>query len=154
MKNNIISDWLDKFGDHEIDKKVEMELEKINKERYNQIIDEVYKNYLNEWTFEKYPNDGSVYSVEPIKVKEHSKEQFVYRCKTDNEFSERWELKIEERELSFEDRKLMAKQILPILNTFLGNQSEEGWVEQCEILNVPTKQITLEYNGTKIEVYE
>jgi len=38
----------------------------MNKE---QIIDEVYKNYLNEWTFEKYPNDGSVYSVEPIKVK-------------------------------------------------------------------------------------
>jgi len=115
----------------------------------------IYENGIKtEWTIEKYPNDGSVYSVEPIKVKEHSKEQFVYRCKTDNEFSERWGLKIEERELSFEDRKLMAKQILPILNTFLGNQSEEGWVEQCEILNVPTKQITLEYNGTKIEVYE
>lgn len=62
----------------------------MNKE---QIIDEVYKNYLNEWTFEKYPNDSSVYSVEPIKVKPHTKEQFEYRLKTDPYFAGRWDSK-------------------------------------------------------------
>jgi thymidylate synthase len=29
------------------------------------------------------------------------------------------------------------------LNTFLGNQSEEGWIEQCEKLNIPTRAISL-----------
>ena len=37
MKNNIISDWLDKYGEPEIDKKVGMKLEEMNKEKYNQI---------------------------------------------------------------------------------------------------------------------
>lgn len=30
-KNNIISDWLDQYGDPEIDKRVELEAEIINK---------------------------------------------------------------------------------------------------------------------------
>lgn len=34
-KNNIISDWLDQYGDPKIDKKVEMELERITNKRYN-----------------------------------------------------------------------------------------------------------------------
>jgi hypothetical protein len=115
----------------------------MNKE---QIIDEVYKNYLNEWTFEKYPNDGSVYSVEPIKVKEHSKEQFVYRCKTDPEFSEKWGLKIEERELSLEERfELFKKQ---------NNGSHPEDIEIMDDYDIPTKKITLTYNNETIESYE
>ena len=107
-----------------------------------QIIDEVYKNYLNEWTFEKYPNDGSVYSVEPIKVKEHSKEQFVYRCKTDNEFSEKWGLKIEERELSAQERVAI----------FMENKRTNKFEDNnCDI---PTKLITITYNNETIESYE
>jgi thymidylate synthase len=50
------------------------------------------------------------------------------------------------RELSLEERKVIAKKVLPILNTFLGNQSEEGWIEQCEKLNIPTRAISLMYN--------
>jgi hypothetical protein len=115
----------------------------MNKE---QIIDEVYKNYLNEWTFEKYPNDGSVYSVEPIKVKEHSKEQFVYRCKTDTEFSEKWGLKIEERELSLEERRKLANYD----SEFVSPMTVESWDRN----NIPTKLITLEYNQEKIYIYE
>ena len=91
-KNNIISDWLDKYGDTEIDKKVEMKLEEMNKERYNQIIDEVYKNYegkRQKWEI------GRVGEIPKL-----SKEEFINKCKTDPEFSETWGLKIEERELS------------------------------------------------------
>ena len=120
----------------------------MNKE---QIIDEVYKNYLNEWTFEKYPNDGSVYSVEPIKVKEHSKEQFVYRCKTDNEFSERWGLKIEERELSLEERKRIYE--MEYTNDI--EVENNHWLEsKLKTRNIPTKKITLTYKNEKIESYE
>jgi hypothetical protein len=133
-----------------------------------QIIDEVYKNYLNEWTFEKYPNDGSVYSVEPIKVKEHSKEQFVYRCKTDNEFSEKWGLKIEERELSLEERIKQIpysekhtifeeRECIDELRTLKNKelQSFQKYIkEQCDKINIPTKLITLEYNQEKIYIYE
>ena len=113
----------------------------MNKE---QIIDEVYKNYLNEWTFEKYPNDGSVYSVEPIKVKEHSKEQFVYRCKTDTEFSEKWGLKIEERDLSYEERKKLCK-----LSDRVYPNNE--WMKEN---NIPTQLITITYQTKTITSYE
>lgn len=162
-KNNIISDWLDKYGDPEIDKKVEMKLEETTKKRHNQIIDEVYKNYLNEWTFEKYPNDGSVYSVEPIKVKEHSKEQFVYRCKTNKEFSETWGLKIEERELSDVDRQMILEQkgsvyqgvlVSKVKNYKSSKKIFEVIKQTCDEFNIPTKLITLTYNDQTIENYE
>ena len=119
----------------------------------DQIIDEVYKNYLNEWTFEKYPNDGSVYSVEPIKVKEHSKEQFVYRCKTDSEFSEKWGLKIEERMLSLEERHQLA---LPIWKEKYGPLADMMVSTNVDNtpFKIPTKLITLTYKNEIIESYE
>ena len=49
-----------------------------------------YKNYKNNWSYEKYPNDGSVVSVEPLKVEHHTKEQFIYRIKTDDYFCKQW----------------------------------------------------------------
>jgi thymidylate synthase len=55
------------------------------------------------------------------------------------------------RELSLEERKSIAKEILPILKTFLGNQSEEGWIEQCEKLNVPNRAISLMWNQRSVD---
>ena len=132
----------------------------MNKE---QIIDEVYKNYLNEWTFEKYPNDGSVYNVEPIKVKEHSKEQFVYRCKTDPEFSEKWGLKIEERKLRDVDRQKLLEQKGSVYQGVLTSKAKnyksskkifEVIKQTCDEFNIPTKQITVEYKQEKMYYYE
>ena len=164
-KNNIISDWLDKFGDPEIDKKVEMELEKINKERYNQIIDEGYKNYVSthedfEWTddfckknLKDYGDQWDIFS----------KEEFINKCKTDNEFSERWGLKIEERKLGNVERQILLEQKGNVYRGVLVSKAKnykshkkiiESIKETCDEYNIPTKQITLEYNGTKIEVYE
>ena len=54
-------------------------------------IDELYKYYLDNWSFEIDPNDGSVCNIDPIKVKPHTKEQFEYRLKTDPYFSGRWD---------------------------------------------------------------
>lgn len=155
-KNNIISDWLDKFGDPEIDKKVEMELEKINKERYNQIIDEVYGKYADS---HEYIVDGWLHIVPMV----HNKETFVEECKTDDEFSERWGLKIEEKELRNVERQILLEQKGSVYQGVLASKSKnykshkkiiESIKETCDEFNIPTKQITLEYNGTKIEVYE
>jgi len=133
-KNNIISDWLDKYGDPEIEKKVEMKLEEITKERFNQIIDEVYNKYLT-----KYMGYDDV----------PSKELFLYEIKNNTEFSEKWGLKIEEKELSDVDRQIILEQ--KGYEFRMNNWSKE---EQYDKANIPTKLITLEYNQEKIYIYE
>ena len=108
----------------------------MNKE---QIIDEVYGKYADS---HEYIVDGWLHIVPMV----HNKETFVEECKTDNEFSERWGLKIEERELSLEERRKLAKYD----SEFVSPMTVESWDRN----NIPTKLITLEYNGTKTEVYE
>ena len=58
---------------------------------YDEIVDEAYKNYMNNWP-SKIPRIGPC-----------SKEEFINRIKTDDEFSKTWGLKIEGRELTLED---------------------------------------------------
>ena len=63
----------------------------MNKERYNQIIDEAYKNYLIEDT-RILPNMSKEKMLElGFRL---TKEEFITKCKTDVEFSERWGLKL------------------------------------------------------------
>jgi|688.fasta_scaffold219479_4 hypothetical protein len=125
-----------------------------------ELVGEAYENYLNKWDFEKYPNDGSVYNVDPIKVKEHTKPQFEYRCKTDTEFSEKWGLKIEEHELSLEDRiqfyyKRDCSNGKSIPDKILKEElKSERTVKMLDKLNIPTRLITLTYNNETIESYE
>ena len=101
------------------------------------IIDEVYENYRK-------------VEFERIMSQNHGeylmgKEEFINKCKTDPEFSEKWGLKIEERELSLEERN---------------KWSWDNWGITCEMESVldeqevPTKLITVTYNDKKIESYE
>jgi len=112
----------------------------MNKERYNQIIDEVYNKYTT-----KYMGYDDV----------PSKELFLFEIKNNPEFSEKWELKIEERELTLEER-------MDLINK-MHLRSYSGWqnwsVEEMEDRmnndwNIPTRLITITYNNTKIESYE
>jgi hypothetical protein len=116
----------------------------MSKERYNQIIDVFYKNYLKnclsrKWMKKNFFFDGS------FNHHLYLREEFIHKCKTDQEFSERWGLKIEGREMSLEERN---------------EWSWENWGITCEMESVldeqevPKRVITLEYNGEKIEVYE
>jgi hypothetical protein len=77
----------------------------------------------------------------------HTKKEFINKCKTDSEFSEKWGLKIEERELSLEERNNVYKR-----------QWEPGVSElshdRFNSLNIPTKLITITYNDKTIESYE
>ena len=72
--------------------------------------------------------EGPVHNAQPKLL---TQEQFINKCKTDPEFSEKWGLKIEERELNVDE--------LNIVNL---------------LKQTSTKLITLEYNGIKTESYE
>ena len=113
------------------------------------IIDDAYQNYV------KTHRVGFL----GIKNTIMSQEEFINKCKTDPEFSEKWGLKIEERKLSLEERLELWYQ---------KNKSETGkrgiweidYIEKYEghkklnSYNIPTKLITLTYNNETIESYE
>ena len=110
----------------------------MNNERYNQIIDEVYKRYLTRYMgYEDVP----------------SKELFLFEIKNNPEFSEKWGLKIEERELSLEDRMILCKEKWDYSWNRTINLEDIEWRMNNE-WNTPTKLITLEYNNEKTYYYE
>jgi hypothetical protein len=107
-----------------------------NKERYNQIIDEVYNKYTT-----KYMGYDDV----------PSKELFLFEIKNNPEFSEKWGLKIEERELSLEERKRIYE--MEYTNDI--EIENNHWLEsKLKTRNISTKLITLTYNNETIESYE
>ena len=106
------------------------------------IIDEAYKNYLL-----KKGSEISEYGVRPILL---LKEDFINKCKTEPEFSEKWGLKIEERELSLGERKRIYE--MEYTNDI--EVENNHWLEsKLKTRNIPTKQITLTYNNETIEIY-
>lgn len=129
----------------------------MNNEKYNQIIDEAYKNYLkhndevdNYW-IKKNPEIES-------RWKPYSKEEFINKCITDIEFSEKWGLKIEESELSLEDRSIIAKsnhyEVSQNIKMFTGINEDHTLHKNLDENKIPSKLITLTYNNKTIESYE
>ena len=124
----------------------------MSKERYNQIIDEAYENFR-------------------VKVKDtyfpvyRTKEEFIDTVKNYPEFSKKWGLKIEERELSREERYNLMPSITghsqgnieerKRINNFEGNipgvSYHEEWIDSYHI---PKRAISLTYNNETITVYE
>ena len=104
----------------------------MNNERYNQIIDEAYEDYLKNFIEPICPPN---LDVQPSYYEPMTKDWFVKSAKErgsrGDEFSEKWGVKIEERELSDDARNIF----------FLAKMN-------------PLKQITVTYKGEKIEVYE
>jgi|LakMenE01Jun11ns_1017448.scaffolds.fasta_scaffold9312118_3 hypothetical protein len=78
-----------------------------------------------------------------------TQEEFINKCKTDTEFSERWGLKIEERELSDKERVILYGQKTNIDTSFFPVLRET-----LNFHNIPTKLITITYNDKTIESYE
>ena len=77
------------------------------------------------------------------------KSGFITKIKTDNEFSERWGLKIEERGLSLDERidYALLKGDFRFTDAIINE-------EDYEKFGIPTKLTTLEYNQEKIYIYE
>jgi hypothetical protein len=67
--------------------------------------------------------------------------EFINKIKTNPEFSEKWGLKIEERELTWDESNEYYNNHQSLKVPYLG-------------LKVPTKLITITYNDTKLESYE
>jgi hypothetical protein len=130
----------------------------MNKERYNQIIDEAYENYnkeiirqreIQKEEVNRLRSQGKRVRVSLIELL--TKEEFINKIKTDIEFSKRWGLKIEERELSLEERKRIYE--MEYTNDI--EVENNHWLEsKLKTRNIPTKLITVTYQENKIEVYE
>jgi hypothetical protein len=110
----------------------------MNKEQ-QELLDEAYKNYVNNRPSQFY---GPYYT----------QEEFINKCKTDTEFSEKWGLKIEERELSLIERydihpRYLTEDKLDLLFEFATD-------ENLDKLGVPDKLITLAYANETIKNYE
>ena len=89
--------------------------------------------------------------LEQVKYLRHGGtiQEFINKIKTDKEFSEKWGLKIEERELRLGERIEILRKIEDSiwLNTGLVLGVIEPMLEEQ---NIPTKLITLTYNNEKI----
>ena len=117
----------------------------MNKEQ-QELLDEAYENYKNKTEIMMgHGFHGTLLS----------KEEFIDKCKTDTEFSERWGLTIEEREMSLEERMDLINKML--LRSYSGWQNwsvEEMENRMNNDWNIPTKLITITYNDKTIESYE
>jgi hypothetical protein len=128
----------------------------MNKEQ-QELLDEVYKNFVN--TIETNRPDGYIRPV-------ISKEEFIFESKIHPEFSEKWGLKIEERELNLDERAKLhsnTEMFYDICATHFSiqdsieysNYPDKIWLhEQFTKGNIPTKLITITYNNETIESYE
>lgn len=148
----------------------------MNNERYNQIIDEAYGNYQNyplatihdHRTNLLYKNRYKGWCmlngrsmVSPHPTRHLTREEFINKCKTDLEFSERWGLKIKERKLSLGERGELFRKEYP--NKSVDDFAPDGMEVQSlnhqlntryNNANIPTKLLTIIYNNETIEVYE
>ena len=135
----------------------------MNKERYNQIIDEAYENYSKE--YEKDNSIGILLLVKRVDnklvYKKLDKESFTGLCEHDESFSERWGLKIEERELSLSERGELFRKTYPYnsVDDFAPSGMEIQSLShqlntRYEKAKIPTKLITATYNNETVEIYE
>ena len=99
-----------------------------------ELLDDVYKNFLK-------------YSSQVIPF---TKDEFIHHIKTNDGFAKLWGLKIEERELSLEERTIIFQ------NSEHSKHINLIKFKDIEELNkvIPTKLITITYNDTKLESYE
>jgi len=125
----------------------------MNKEQ-EQIIDEVYENYLTNFIPPTCPPN---LDVQPSYYEPMTKEWFVKSAKEKglrgNDFSEKWGLKIEERELSHDERFVIYKKVSgrDLQPHITGINFKQFHFDEY---NIPTKLITITYNNKTIESYE
>jgi hypothetical protein len=136
-------------GDYKWETREELEemfkKSKIMNKEQQELLDESYKNFEKWYNEHSGKEDYTGYFVP-------DKEEFIRLIKTDDLFSEKWGLKIGERELGLEERYDIHKEYitedkLDLLFEFATN-------ENLDKLGVPTKAIRVTHNGQTIESYE
>jgi hypothetical protein len=117
-----------------------------------ELLDEAYKNYkrlthkINE---KNHYGEYSKWGDAPLisGVQHLTKDSFIQMIKINSEFSEKWRLQIEERELSLDERG-------DIYETNFKGLKRNKSNEDFDKINIPTKLITITYNDKTIESYE
>ena len=126
----------------------------MNKEQ-EQIIDEVYQNYLTNFIPPTCPPN---LDVQPSYYEPMTKEWFIKSIKErglrGEEFSNKWGLKIEERELSWNERADLSREKRRHSWTWQNWSEEEMEWRMNNDWNIPTKLITLTYKNETVESYE
>lgn len=120
-----------------------------------ELLDEAYELYSKE--YEKDNSIGMCLLVRRLDGKstyrKPNREMFIDLCKCDKTFSEKWGLKIEERELFKLERINVAieKKLTHKTAHLTKDFDYQKW---CDEQNIPTKLITITYNNKTIESYE
>jgi hypothetical protein len=115
---------------------------RVNKEQ-QELLDEVYKKYQSQTMFRTddlvslEELDGMCLGTGEIKkvYRQYAPKEFINKCKTDTEFSQRWGLKIEEQ-------------------TILEQVDQNNPMLKGSTALYPRKLITITYNDKTIESYE
>jgi len=119
-----------------------------------ELLYEAYENY-----FIKKSSETGPFGIAGIIP---TKEEFIYDCKTDNEFSEMWGLMIEERELSSDERYnlLSESEKKNFIITMRPMMSPDDKYDEVHYTidnyyeHIPKRAITISYNVKTIESYE
>jgi hypothetical protein len=120
----------------------------MNKEQ-QELLDESYKDY-----FIKKSSETGPFGVAGIIP---TKDEFINNCKNNPEFSEKWGLKIEERELSLEERfniKSPGGKFSIFQENYPNTHKRNNPNDLLDAFDIPTKLITITYNDKTIESYE
>jgi hypothetical protein len=111
------------------------------------LIGDAYKNY------EKQIIANNLHLL-PASDLPSTQEEFINKIKTDDEFTKKWGLKIEVRELSLRERMNLCREKLDdtddgeiLLPSDIEYRMNNYW-------GIPTRAISLTYNDKTIESYE
>jgi hypothetical protein len=108
-----------------------------------ELLSEAYENY---WDSRPDAEKTFQYEGHNIETRRMTKDEFVEMVKTDKEYARRWGLKIEERELSLEERRKLANYD----SVFVSPMTVESWDRN----KIPTKLITITHKDKTIESYK
>ena len=121
-------------------------------------IHEAYENYMNKLIFNEEDCHVDDLINKPNRTfVPYAQEEFINKCKINPEFSEKWGLKIEERELSLEERfniRYPGGRFSIFQENYPNTHRRNNPNDLLDVFNIPTKLITITYNDKTIESYE
>jgi len=121
-----------------------------------ELLDEAYENYLQHYDDEYNEEQKKIQKntlhwmeMEYTNIRPYPKETFINKCKSDTEFSQKWGLQIEERELTtVRERKKYDIHFDDLIGEYPDHH------ETLDKRGVPKKITTITYNDKTITNYE
>jgi hypothetical protein len=125
----------------------------MNKEQ-QALLGEVYEGYVESYN----KGNASGIQLDNGTKRVANIDEFIRRIRQDIPFAEKWGLKFEKRELSLEERSIIAKsnhyEVSQNIKMFVRVDEDHTLHKNLDDINIPTKLITITYNDKTIESYE